>query len=132
VADKLISIILRITALLLSILLTSVGSVNAETWVKISETPQTEIFYDSDRVMGESKKLVWLKVELKDGSMGFLSMLYRSELDCAVGQIRTLEAASYQQPSLTGRIFVRTSSATNWVDTSRVLWSEILQKLICN
>jgi len=122
---------LRITALILSLLLTPVGSVYAATWVKISATPKTEIFYDSDRVMGESQKKVWLKVELKDGSMGFHSMLYRSELDCAVGQIRTLEAASYQQPNLSGRIFVKTSSATNWEDTSRVLWSEILQKLIC-
>lgn len=98
---------------------------------KNSETPQTEIFYDSSRVVGESKKKVWLKVELKDGSMGFHSMLYRSELDCGVGQIRTLEAASYQQPNLSGRIFVRTTSAAAWEDTGRILWSEILQKLIC-
>lgn len=72
-----------------------------------------------------------MKVELKDGSMGFHSMLYRSELDCGVGQIRTLEAASYQQPNLSGRIFVRTTSAAAWEDIGRILWSEILQKLIC-
>lgn len=122
---------LRTLALLLSFLLTFFGSANAQTWVKISETPQTEIFYDSSRVIGEYKKKVWLRVELKDGSMGFHSMLYRSELDCGVGQIRTIEAASYQQPNLSGRIFVRTSTPTAWEDSGRILWSEVLQKLIC-